>query len=100
MILIDLQKAFDTENHNTLLKKIEFIGFSEETTKWFKPYLLTRKFKVHIKSTFSEPGNLKWSSSRIHFRITPFFLYINDMPQAVNCELLLYADDTCLICQH
>ena len=39
MILIDLQKAFDTVNHDILLKKMEFIGFSEETTKWFKSYL-------------------------------------------------------------
>ena len=26
-----------------------------------------------------------------------FLLYVNDMPQAVNSDLLLYADDTCLI---
>ena len=26
-----------------------------------------------------------------------FLLYIIDMPQAVNSELLLYSDDTCLI---
>ena len=59
MILIDLQEAFDTVNHDILLKKMEFIGFSEETTKWFKSYLSNRKFKVHIKNTFSEPGNLQ-----------------------------------------
>ena len=58
MILIDLQKEFDTVNHDILLKKMKFIGFSEETTKWFKSYLSNRKFKVHIKNTFSEPGNL------------------------------------------
>ena len=29
-----------------------------------------------------------------------FLLYISDMLQAVDCELLLYADDTCLIFQH
>ena len=29
-----------------------------------------------------------------------FFLYINDMPQAVDSELLLYADDSCLVFQH
>ena len=28
MILIDLQKAFDTVNHDILLKKMDFIGFS------------------------------------------------------------------------
>ena len=58
MILIDLEKAFDTVNHDILLKKMEFIGFSEETTKCFKSYLSNRKFKVHIKNNFSEPGNL------------------------------------------
>ena len=58
VILIDLQKDFDTVNHDILLKKMEFIGFSEETTKWFKSYLSNRKFKVHIKNNFSEPGNL------------------------------------------
>ena len=72
MILIDLQKAFNTVNHDILLKKIEFIGFSEETTKWFKSIL----------------GPLI------------FLLYKNDMLQAVDCELLLYAYDTCLIFQH
>ena len=101
MILIDLQKAFDTVNHDILLKKMEFIGFSEETTKWFKSYLSNRKFKVHIKNTFSEPGNLLCGVPQGSI-LGPllFLLYINDMPQAVDCELLLYADDTCLIFQH
>ena len=58
MILIDLQKDFDTVNHDILLNKLEFIGFSEETTKWFKSYLPNRKFKVHIKNTFSEHGKV------------------------------------------
>ena len=28
-----------------------------------------------------------------------FLLYVNDMPQAVDCELFLYADDSCLVYQ-
>ena len=60
MILIDLQKPFDTANHNIFLKKMEFIGFSEERTKWFKSYLPNRKFKVHIKIRAWNPPF--WSS--------------------------------------
>ena len=81
MILIDLQKAFDTVNHDILLKKMEFIGFSEETTKWFKSYLSNRKLKVHIKNTFSESGNLLCEVPPESI-LGPFLflLYINDMP--------------------
>ena len=28
-----------------------------------------------------------------------FLLYVNDMPGAISCEILLYADDTCLVFQ-
>ena len=34
----------------------------------------------------------------MEFRKALFFLlYVNDMPQAVDCDLLLYADDSCLV---
>ena len=58
MILIDLQEAFDTINHDILIKKMTFVRFSEETSNWFKLYLTNRKFIVHINNSFSEPGNL------------------------------------------
>ena len=101
MILIDLEKAFNTVNHDILLKKLEFIGFSEETTKLFKFYLSKWRFKVHVKNTFSEPVNLLYGVPQGSI-LGPilFLLYINDTPQAVDCELLLCADDTCLIFQH
>ena len=101
MILIDLQKAFDTINHDILISKMKHLGFSKEATLWFKSYLSNRKFKVHINKTFSESGNLLCGLSQGSI-LGPllFLLYINDMPQAIDCELLLYADDTGLIFQH
>ena len=29
-----------------------------------------------------------------------FLIYVNDIPQAVKCDLFLYADDKCLACRH
>ena len=101
MILIDLRKAFDTINHDILISKMKHLVFSKEATLWFKSYLSNRKFKVHINKTFSESGNLLCRVPQGSI-LGPllFLLYINDMPQAIDCELLLYADDTCLIFQH
>ena len=98
MILIDLQKAFETINHEILINKMEFLGFSKNVILWFKSYLSHRKFKVNLNKSFSEPGQLLCGVPQ-GSTLGPllFLLYINDMPQAVKCELLLYADDTCLI---
>ena len=54
MILIDLQKAFDTINHDILLKKLCIVGFSDHTVKWFQSYISNRKFMVNLKNSFSE----------------------------------------------
>ena len=101
IILIDLQKAFDTIDHKILINKLEFLGFSKNVIIWFKSHLSNRKFKVNLNKTFSEPGRLLCGVPQGSI-LGPllFLLYINDMPQAVKCELLLYADDNCLILQH
>ena len=37
--------------------------------------------------------------SRFYFGVLLFLIYVNDMSQAVKCDLFLCADDTCLVCQ-
>ena len=45
MILIDLQEAFDTKNHQILFKKLKAIGFfAEGCLPWFQSYLSERIF--------------------------------------------------------
>ena len=54
MILIDLQKAFDTIDHKIQIEKMKCIGFSNGVTKWFECYLSKRMFSVHVENSFSD----------------------------------------------
>ena len=45
MILIDLQKAFDTINYEILINKMEYLGFSKDDILWFKSIYQIKKLK-------------------------------------------------------
>ena len=101
MILIDLQKAFDTINHEILLGKLHAIGFSEKTVAWFKSYLSDRAFKINVNNHFSDLSKINSGVPQGSI-LDPllFLLYVNDMPQVVHSDLFLYADDSDLTFQH
>lgn len=42
-VFLDLAKAFDTVNHDELLKTLPSFGISNESFMWFKSYLSNRK---------------------------------------------------------
>ena len=101
MILVDLQKAFDTLDHGVLLEKIKYFGFRASVIKWFESYLSNRKFLVCI-DVFSEAGTLKYGVPQGSI-LGPllFLLYVNDLPQSLSdAGSYLYADDTCIFYQH
>ena len=101
MISIDLQKAFDTVDHDILLQKLYAIGFSKHSVNWFQSYLISRTFLGNLGNAFSQPPCVSSGVPQGSI-LGPLFLlmFINDMSQAVKCNLSLYADDTCLVCQH
>ena len=88
MILIDLQKAFDTIDHDILLQKLHAIGFSKHSVNWFRSYLINRTFLVNLGNIFSQPACV--TSGVPEGSILgplPFLIYINNMSQAVKCNL-------------
>ena len=72
------------------------LGFARSTIIWYKTYLTNRCFIVNVGKDFSSPGKLSYSVHQGSI-LGPLLLCVNDMPQAVNSDLLLYADDTCLM---
>ena len=101
MILIDLQKTFNTIDHDILLQKLYAIGFSKHLVNWFRSYLINRTFLVNLGNAFSQPAceSIGVPQGSVLGPVL-FLIYINAMSQAVKCNLFLYADDTCLVCQH
>ena len=58
-------------------------------------------FSVHVENSFSDKALIIYGVPQGSI-LGPLLilLYVNDMVQAVNCDLLLYADDLGLIFQH
>ena len=98
MILIDLQKAFDTVDHKILLTKLKATGANETVVAWFTSYLSNRKQVVDVQGTMSSPQAITCGVPQGSI-LGPllFLLYVNDMPSSVTCDLMLYADDSALI---
>ena len=96
MILIDLQKAFDCVDHGLLLEKMSTMGIS--SIDWFRSYLNDRFQCTQVDGVDSSflAVNCGVPQGSI-LGPTLFLCYINDMADALNCRLSLYADDSALI---
>ena len=101
MMLVDLQKAFDTINHEVLLQKPKAIRFSEQSIQRFRSYLHDWIFLVETENKLSDFGKISCGVPQGSI-VGPllFLIYVNNMPQAVKSNMLLYADDSCLMYQH
>ena len=99
MVLIDLQKAFDTVDHGVLLNKLRAIGV--DSISWFESYLRNRQQCVEVNGTKSEFLAISCGVPQGSILGPQLFLiYINDMHLSINCRLSLYADDSALLFSH
>ena len=59
-IFIDLQKTFDTVNHDILLKKMEHYGIRGTALNWFYSYLSNRRQFVSVNGHSSSPCDISY----------------------------------------
>ena len=90
-VFLDLNEAFDTVDHNILLRKLKLIGLDSKSLNWFESYLSNRLQKTSISNTLSSalPVSVGVPQGSILGPLL-FIIYVNEMPNIVkHCKIIL-----------
>ena len=91
----DVQKCFDSINHDILIKKLSLYGIQGTELAWFKNYLKDRQQFVSLHGEISSPQIIKTGVLQ-GSALGPFLflIFINDLPQHItNAHSNIFADD-------
>ena len=95
-VFIDLKKAFDTVDHNILVKQLEHYGIRGLAKNWVCSYLENRRQYVCINDSNSECLDVKCGVPQGSILGSALFiLYVNDMCiVSKSLKSILFADET------
>ena len=99
-VFVDLQKAFDTLDHQILLAKLNHYGIRGVSNDWFKSYLSNHNQYVSTNGYESDLAAINCGVPQGSvLRPNLFLLYVNNLNQAIKfCKIHHYAKDTNLLC--
>ena len=94
MVIMDFSKAFDTVPHNRLLLKLDRYGIRGNLLAWISNFLKCRVQRVVVGGEHSAWTDVV-SGVPQGTGLGPllFLAYINDLPNNLNSEVRLFADD-------
>ena len=97
LILLDFSKAFDKVSHLKLLYKLKMHGICGNTLQWIQSFLIGRTQTVILEGQNSDELTVT-SGVPQGSVLGPilFLLYINDLPENVQSQVRLFADDTAI----
>ena len=96
-VFLDISAAFDKVWHKGLLAKLKQIGVTGKVLNLLESYLSNRRQRVVIDGVYSDQVSVTAGVPQ-GSRLGPllFIIYINDILNGLECEGLLFADDTSL----
>ena len=95
VIFLDFQKAFDKVPRTRLLLKLSAYGIEGKVLCWIADFLSDRKMRIMVRGEYSEWVDVI-SGVPLGSVLGPilFLIYLNDIPEIVNCNIKMFADDT------
>lgn len=99
-VFIDLAKAFDTIQHDLLLRTLPNFGIENKSLLWFKSYLSNRQQMVKLNDVKSNASFIKFGVPQGSV-LGPilFILYINAVCDLnIGGKIVTYADDYFVVC--
>lgn len=96
VVMLDFTAAFDIIDHDLLLKKLEYYGFSRTALLWMESYLSDRRQLVYFNGSFSKERVVEQGVPQGSC-LGPllYTIFTNDLPTVLDkASISMFADDS------